>query len=265
MEYLFSAWAEIKRQLFGKFVFLFLDYDGTLAPIADTPEKAAITAEDKETLAALLRAPQCKIAIISGRRLEDIKNRIGLEGIIYVGNHGLEIEGPKLKFKSHIPSAYIRLLQRIKGDLEGKISSLMGAFIEDKGLSLSLHYRQVDKKDTPGLKTIFHETIIYHRVKDALRIKTGKMVLEIRPPVSWDKGKVALWLLARQRFALKDKTGVLPLYIGDDVTDEDAFKALKDKGITILVGELKNSYAKYYLKDTTEVFRLLEEIEKILV
>src|SRR3989338_2081423 len=216
MEYLFSAWAEIKKQLFGKFIFLFLDYDGTLAPFANSSQQAILSLETKELLKKLRDAARCKIAVISCRKLEDIKNMVGLEGIIYAGNHGLEIEGPKIKFKSHIPPAYIRLMQKIKGNLEGKISYLRGAFIEDKGLSLSLHYRQVDKKDIPGLKTIFHETIIYHLVKDALRIKAGKMVLEIKPPINWDKGKAILWLLARHCFALKDKVRVIPFYIGDD-------------------------------------------------
>ena len=269
MEYLFSVWKELKKQLCGKFIFLFLDYDGTLASIAETPEKAAITAKNKETLAALLRAPQCRIAIISGRRLEDIKNRIGLEGIIYVGNHGLEIEGPKIKFKSRIPSDYTNLLQNLKSDLQGEFASVKGVVIEDKGLGLSLHYRQAPVDDIPNVKAIFQEIISAPLKENKIRIKSAKMALEIRPPMSWDKGKVALWFLARQRFVLKDKTSVIPLYIGDDVSDEDAFKALKDKGITIRVGgpppPPEDSYAKYYVKDTLEVFRLLEEIEKTSV
>lgn len=262
MRYLFSCWQELRKGLSRKFIFLFLDYDGTLVPIVDIPNQAVLSSETRELLKKLRDSARCKIAIISGRKLEDVKDRVGLEGVIYAGNHGLEIEGPKIKFKSPVSSGYLRLLQRIKGDLKRKISSFSGAFIEDKGLTLSLHYRQADEKDIPQLKTIFHETIICHLVKDDLRIKPGKKVLEIMPSVNWDKGKVALWLLARQRFALKDNAGVIPLYIGDDVTDDDAFRVFKDKGITVLVGDpFEDSRAKYYVKNTDEVSRLLKDIK----
>ena len=264
MKYFFDDWRNLRKQLSGKILFLFLDYDGTLTPIADSPNQAVLSSETRELLKKLRGFARCKIAIISGRKLEDIKDRVGLEGIIYAGNHGLEIEGPKIKFKSPLSPGYLRLLQKLKEDLKRKIVSFRGAFIEDKGLTLSLHFRQSDEKDIPQLKTIFHETVICYLVKDALRIKAGKKVLEIMPSVNWDKGKVTLWLLARQRFALKDKTEVVPLYIGDDVTDEDAFKVLRDKGLTVRVEKSEDSRAQYYVKNSNEVIALLEDIEKIL-
>ena len=265
MKHLFSDQAELRRRLLDKFIFLFLDYDGTLARIADRPEQACLPSRAKELLKELRDCARCKIAIISGRGLEDIKSRVGLEGIIYAGNHGLEIEGPKIKFKSPVSSSYMSLLRKIKDDLEEKIPSVPGAFIEDKGLALSLHYRQANKRDISALKAIFDEIVYAYSAKDKIRVKTGKMVFEIQPPVKWDKGKVTLWLLARQNFALKEKVEVVPLYIGDDVTDEDAFRALGDKGITVRVGELEGSRAKYYLKDTNEVFMLLKDIKRIVL
>ena len=264
MKHLFSDQAELRRRLLDKFIFLFLDYDGTLARIADRPEQACLPSRAKELLKELRDCARCKIAIISGRGLEDIKGRIGLEGIIYAGNHGLEIEGPKIKFKSPVSSSYMSLLRKIKDDLEEKIPSVPGAFIEDKGLALSLHYRQANKRDISALKAIFDEIVYAYSAKDKIRVKTGKMVFEIQPPVKWDKGKVTLWLLARQNFALKEKVEVVPLYIGDDVTDEDAFRALGNKGITVRVGELEDSRAKYYLKNTDEVFMLLKDIKGIV-
>jgi len=264
MKHIFSDQAEVKRRLIDKFIFLFLDYDGTLARIADRPEQADLPAQTRELLKELRDCARCKIAIISGRGLEDIKGRIGLEGIIYAGSHGLEIEGPKIKFKSPVSSLYMSLLRKIKDDLEEKISSVPGAFIEDKGLTLSLHYRQVDKRDIQSLKTVFDEAVSLYLAKDKIRVKTGKMVFEIQPPVEWDKGKVTLWLLARQNFALKEKVEVVPLYIGDDVTDEDAFRALGNKGIVVRVGELEGSRAEYYLKNTDEVFLLLKDIKGIV-
>ncbi|MGE5197395.1 MAG: trehalose-phosphatase, partial [Deltaproteobacteria bacterium] len=143
-----------------------------------------------------------------------------------------------------------------------KITSISGAFMEDKGLSLSLHYRLADKKQIPLVKTIFHETVIVPLVRDKIAIRSGKMVLEVRPPVAWDKGRVVLWLLARQRFAVKDSE-VLPVYIGDDVSDEDAFKALENKGLTVFVGAPKASSARYYLKDSGEVVEFLRRLSEI--
>lgn len=261
MKYLFSVWQELKEQLAGKFIFLFLDYDGTLSPIIDSPDQAVLSLKARELLKNLRDCPRCKIAIISGRKLEDIRSRVCIEGIICAGNHGLEIEGPKIRFRSLILSGYLKLLQRIKAELERGISPFAGAFIEDKGLILSLHYRQVDKKDIQGLKLIFDKTVSVYSAKDKIRVKAGKMVFEIQPPVAWNKGKAALWLLARQSFALKGKPDVIPLYIGDDVTDEDAFKAFENRGITVYVGESAGSNAKYYLKNTEEVFTLLKDIK----
>jgi trehalose-phosphatase len=263
MKYLFGEWRGIKDKIKDKYLFIFLDFDGTLAPIARTPDKAILPRKAKELLKRLRDNPRLKLTIISGRSIEDIKNKIGLKGVIYSGNHGLEIEGPKINFKHVVPSGYRMIIEHIKNNLEQKISPFDGAFVEDKGLSLSLHYRLVDKNKISALKTIFREETVSHLVRNKIKIKPGKMVLEVRPPVEWNKGKVVLWLLSRQLSALK-KNDVLPVYIGDDETDEDAFKALKNKGLTIFVGQNKSSGANYYLKDQGEVNELLKLISKDL-
>ena len=262
MNYLFSNWREFKEKLQGKYTFLFLDYDGTLTPIVDKPEQAMISKDTRRILEALSKSPRAKIAVISGRALKDIKQKIGLKNIIYVGNHGAEIEGPKIKFKSPISPRCRAILEHIKSDLTKNLASIKGTILEDKGLSLSLHYRIVDKKQIPQVKTILHEATIVYIVRNKIKIKSGKMVFEIRLPLEWNKGKVVLWLLARQKFILTDKT-LIPIYIGDDTTDEDAFKVLRDKGITIFVGKHKKSYAKYYVKNTQEVSKFLKHILEI--
>jgi len=259
MVYLFDNWEELRKALEGKYIFIFLDYDGTLVPIVDKPEKAIIPVSLKALLRRLSDNPRFKLAFISGRSLEDIKSKIGLKNVIYSGNHGLEIEGPKIKFQPLVSPRYKLTLRHIKNDLQQKISSIRGAFVEDKGLSLSLHYRLADKKDIPKVKTIFHETVILYLIRNRIKIKAGKMVLEVRPHLEWDKGKIVLWLLARQRFTLKGKE-VVPIYIGDDETDEDAFKVLKNNGITVFVGKPRPSYARYYLKDADEVKEFLKRI-----
>jgi len=126
-----------------------------------------------------------------------------------------------------------------------------------------MHYRLVKKDDIPLVKTIFHEIVIDYLVKGSIAIKPGKMAIDIRP-TSWiDKGKAALWLLARENFREQCRS-VLPMYIGDDLTDEDAFVALREIGITMCVGEKKDSAAQYYFKDTLQVRRFLELVLKAL-
>ncbi|MFH0763918.1 MAG: trehalose-phosphatase [Candidatus Omnitrophota bacterium] len=247
MKYLFSGLGKIEKDLKDKFIYLFLDYDGTLAPIARTPDRAILPKRTKELLRRLSEMPDCKIAIVSGRTLGDISRRVGLKNIVYVGNHGFEIKGPKIDFKSPVPVQYRKTLEEIRAKLEKSLSSIGGVFIEDKGFSLSVHYRLADKKRVPAVKAEFYTVVLLYELKNSVRVKPGKMVLEVRPPISWDKGKVVLRLLGRR----------FPIYIGDDVTDEDAFESLKNKGITISVGKPKNTKARFYLKDTKEVAEFL--------
>ncbi len=262
MEYLFSHWGKLKNRLSGKSIFLFLDYDGTLTPIAETPEKAVISREAKDLLNKLSKKSHCSVAIISGRALENIKNAVGLKGIIYAGNHGLEIEAPKIKFESQVSPRLKSIIRHIYEDAVSKFSKIKGVLIEDKELTISVHYRLVDGKDIQEFLSIFNEITCPYIVRDKIKINSGKKVYEIKPPVQWDKGKVVLWLMARQQFVAGENK-VLPVYIGDDVTDEDAFKALKRKGLTISVGESRNSNAGYYLKNTEEVIKFLRLISEI--
>lgn len=274
MKYLFDYWQSLKKGLNNKCILWFLDYDGTLTPIVDRPERVVLSFETKGLLKRLAREPRYRLAIISGRALKDIKKRVGIDKIIYVGNHGLEIEGPKIKFsrppfdirrdpaiagESPVSLRYKRILQHIKEDLNAKLSAIKGVFIEDKGLSLSVHYRLAERNQIPQVKTILQEATILYTVRDKIRIKPGKKVFEIRPNADWDKGKVVLWLLARWKFSLRGKD-IMPIYIGDDRTDEDAFRVLKNKGLTIFVGSPKSSCAQYYLRDTEEVTKFLKLI-----
>jgi len=259
VEYLFTKFSKINEQLCSNFILLLLDYDGTLTPIVEDPKKAVISKETKELLQKLSRSDYCKLGIISGRSLEDIKNVMGIEGVIYAGNHGLEIEGPKMKFESQVSPRLKSIMRNIAAEIQKQISGIKGALVEDKGLTLSIHYRLVAKKDLPAFEKIIAEVTTPYIVRDKIKVNPGKKVYEIKPPVEWDKGKVVLWLLTRQQSALGKKM-VFPVYIGDDVTDEDAFKVLKRKGLTVFVGEPGSSKAGYYLKGPEEVTRFLRLI-----
>lgn len=259
MKNIFDYWGKLKEELSDKYIMLFLDYDGTLTSIARTPGKAVILQETKRLLSLLSQRKNCRIAIISGRTLADIKKMVGLKNVIYSGNHGFQIDGPKIKYELAVPAGYKKVLRRIKTQLKEKLSGIKGVFVEDKKLSLALHFRLADKRQLPFIKTVFHETAIIYLVKNKIKVKPGKKVFEVRPPLQWDKGKVVLWLLARQEVLSKSEK-IVPVYIGDDVTDEDAFKALKNRGLTIFVGLTNSSQAKYYVKDVKGVYDFLKGI-----
>lgn len=259
MEHLFSKWDELKGDFTNRHTCLFIDYDGTLTPIAEHPDKAVICQGMRNILRDLSTKPGCSIGIISGRSLKDIKSMVGLEGIIYVGNHGLEIEGPKIKFKSQISSRLASIIRNLKEELTDKLSGIKGIFVEDKNVTLSVHYRLATRSGYLSARKIIEEVIRPLSARNKIKVSYGKKVTEIRPPVQWNKGKVVAWLLARQTFILGDYP-IMPVYLGDDATDEDAFAMLKNKGLTIYIGRPKKSQARYYLKDTREVFEFLKKI-----
>ncbi len=262
MVYLFSREEEIRKRIAKNFVYLFLDYDGTLTPIADTPDKALLPDGTRSLLRELSKVRGCRLAVISGRSLKDIKRMIGLEGIVYSGNHGLEIDGPKLKFESVVPPGFKKLIKDIKSALRIRLAGVDGLIFEDKGHTLSVHYRMADSRQMPLVKSVFREITACHLAGGKIKIKTGKMMLEVRPPIEWDKGRSVMWLLARQKF-ISPEEPVMPVYIGDDVTDEDAFSALGNRGLTVFVGKPGKSGAKYYLKDHNDVTKFLGLVRDI--
>jgi trehalose-phosphatase len=183
---------------------------------------------------------------------------VGLSNIIYGGNHGLELKGPQVRFKSPVSQKHGAIITKISRGLRNKLRSIKGVLIENKGLSLSVHYRRVNDKNIPLVKAVFREATAFNLRRNEIRVRLGKMVLEVCPPVNWNKGKAVLWLL--QNMSFSGNASVMPIYIGDDVTDEDAFKVLKDLGLTIFVGKPKKSNAQYYVKDTSDVLSFLRMI-----
>ena len=254
-----SSWPSIRKKLLqaDKLV-LFLDYDGTVTPIRDRPDKAKLSPEARGLLEQMVHRPGIWVAFVSGRALNDLKRIAGVNGICYVGNHGLELEGPKLR---HVDPAALKarpLLKQIFRQLAAVLKPIAGAWVEDKGLTLTVHFRQVRPDKKLSVRSVFHEVVRPYREKKQVRITAGKEVFEVRPPVRWTKGTVVRWLLAR-RSALHPTAKVLPIYIGDDLTDEDAFQALGAQGVSILVGSPNPlSRAQFLVASVDEVLRFLQ-------
>lgn len=238
----------------GRRIALFLDFDGTLVPIQKDPDRCALSEETKDQLRALAGSGRHFVSVLSGRALSDIKSRVGIQNICYGGNHGLVISGNGLRFVHQEAARAMRAIDRAAQKLNKEITVFSpGAWVEQKKYSVSLHYRLAGKKAVPELKRIFHEVAADVSAGKLLAVMKGKKVLELMP-ASWDKGQAVLWMLNRL------EGGYLPMFIGDDVTDEAAFRELKKRGITIRVGKSKSTLANFYLKNRQEVYRLLEAI-----
>ncbi len=256
MRYLFSEWNEVSSRIKkSPQVFLFFDYDGTLTPIVSTPEEAKFPKRAKNLVKRLKTHSKFTVAIISGRSLKNVKTMVGLKGIIYAGNHGLEIEGKGVKFLKPVAAdSFKPLMKKISLSLHRALKHIKGARVEDKGATLSVHYRLVKGKDVSLVKNRFERIVIPFIRSKKVRLSSGKKVLEVRPNLDWHKGKAVLMLL-------KGKKKVLPLYLGDDVTDIDGFRAIKGKGISIFVGSQKKpTGADYFLKDPKDVERFIEKL-----
>jgi len=262
MIHLFKHWNRIEETLKTATIPLFLDYDGTLTPIVDHPDRAVLSSETRKILTSLVRIPGIRLAVVSGRALADIKKRIRIRNMVYVGNHGLEMEGPHFKYTPPLPDSYSPHLTMLRIRLLCMIKTYPEAELENKGFSLSLHYRRLDPKKVRILLREARRILEPYRLSNRVRIHIGKMVLEIRPPVLWNKGKAVEWLLDWWSW-MHVSQAYMPVFIGDDLTDEDAFKAIGNKGLCIRIGRARWSNAEYYLEGPQEVLLFLKKVLKI--
>ncbi len=257
MRYLLDHRAELEEALRGKHLLLMLDFDGTLAPIAPAPDLAALPPETRRTLRRLALASWCSVAIVSGRALQDVSEKVRVEGITYIGNHGLEIGRPGAPPESPVSVEHLNLLRGLRDELRTLLAAHPGVIVEDKVQAVAVHYRQADPADRESIKAVVVDALRRSGAGDRLEMTTGSMVVELRPAIGRDKGTIVRELMAaeaRERGAER----VLAIYLGDDATDEDAFREIRGRGWGVLVGEPRLSYGEYYLKNPDDVRRLLE-------
>ncbi len=220
---------------------VFLDFDGTLAPVVSDPAMAFIPPQTLRALKNLAAIEKVSLAIISGRALQDLKARVGMPNLIYAGNHGLEISGPGVYFIQPDAGKRVQALSELLRDLQSRLQNIPGVQVENKVLTASVHYRRAP---ADKLREIHQVTNLAVTGSGGLfQMTPGLQVYEIRPRVSWHKGKAVGWI----KEALS-KGDALSVYVGDDATDEDAFLALPE-GITVSVGSARRTSARYYLED----------------
>ena len=201
------------------------------------------------------------MGIISGRSLANIRAVVGVEGIYYAGNHGLEIEGTGLRYVSPVAEAAQAKIKGLVGQLSSRLDGIEGVIIEDKGLSLSVHYRLVEEGEVNQAAEIFRQITAPLLSKGRIRVTSGKKVWEVRPPIDWHKGKAVETIGKEIRVFLRLEQP-LTIYLGDDTTDEDAFRVVhRPQGWSVFVGgENPSSSADYFLSSASEVTTFLSRL-----
>lgn len=239
----------LEQALGDSALFICLDYDGTLSPIVARPEDAQLEPSVRKAVRDI--AARYPTAIISGRELHDVRTRVGLSQLYYAGNHGFEIAGPE---GSGIAWEFGRdFIDEIDDFYQAcalELPPVEGLIVEHKHYSLSVHYRLVADEQVPPLETALTTLLAQH---PRLRLRQGKQVFEVRPAADWHKGKAVRHLLE-----LAEHQEIKPIFIGDDMTDEDAFEEIQDFGLGILVSRHERpTAATFRVADTCEVRDLL--------
>ena len=241
---------------------VFYDFDGTLSEIVEDPDSARLVDGAAGALTSLSAA--CPVAILSGRDLADVRERIGLPGLWYAGSHGFELTGPEgTHHQNPEAAASIPVLAGAAADLADQLGHIPGVVVEHKRFGVAVHYRNAPR-DRVGEVAAAVRTA---GQRTALRVTTGREVIELRPNIDWDKGKTLHWVLDY----IRDNEGagpLLPIYLGDDITDEDAFDAVDDDGIAILVRHSDDgdraTAARYALDDPGRVREFTERLARRL-
>jgi alpha,alpha-trehalase len=242
----------IRCRLRARSPVVFLDYDGTLTPIVDDYREATLADEMRNAVAAV--AARFPTALVSGRDLKDLTNLVGLDEVYYAGSHGFDMDGPGgWHDRPEQAETFLPVLDEAEEAIRDAVSGIDGCAIERKTFSIAIHYRQVANHDVEAVQHAVDEVLARH---PDLRKGHGKKVFELQPDTDWNKGRAVEWLLQQLDLNGDD---VLPLYIGDDVTDEDAFRTLYGRGLGIAVGGgARQTSAEYALEDPRDVRRFLQ-------
>ena len=249
-----SAFGLLNRITCSMNIGLFLDYDGTLSPIVSRPEQATMDCRTRNLISLL--AGRFPTSIVSGRSQKQLSELVRIDEIFYASSHGLRIVGPQgSNLECDQGKPFKHLMDSVYRELDLLITELPGIVLEHGVYTVAVHYRLVAESNIPKMGKKIQSLMEYF---PDLKLTYGKKVYEIRPRLDWDKGTAVKWILS----CLNRK--VVPIYVGDDVTDEDAFLRVRDCGFGILVSEdSRRTHARYSLKNTDEVHKFLTKIYEI--
>lgn len=251
-----AALEAIRERLAGRPIMVFLDYDGTLTPIVRRPADAVLSDDMRARVRAL--AARVPVAIVSGRDRAAVQALVDLPELVYVGSHGFDVAGAPGAdhLRLEVAAEYVPDLDAAEVALRGRLAGIRGAIVERKRLTLAAHYRLVAGVHRARVVEAVDAVRAAH---PRLRKDVGKAVFELRPDVEWDKGRAVRWLLERMA------PGGVGIYLGDDLTDETAFAALRGQGIGIAVGvTTRETLAELALRDPEEVGSFLHHLTSLV-
>jgi trehalose-phosphatase len=244
--WLFDALHELGERITGaSHLLVCLDLDGTIAPLAGHPDEVVVSPSVLRHLQTLARRDHVTLAIISGRDRAEVQKLVRVPGAYYAGNHGLEISGPGQLFIEPTAASCQDRLHEVSRELKERLKSIAGAYVEEKGLTASVHYRQAAAEQAEDIRQIVHSVLA--RADHPFVLTTGTKVYEIRPRVAWHKGSAVDWI--RKQLGA---TAPLVIYVGDDASDEDAFAELAGE-ITIKVGDPADTAARCHVAGSKDV------------
>ncbi len=231
-----------------------LDYDGTLTPIAQRPELACLSGASKAVLAKL--AAIYPTAIVSGRDLDDVRALVDVDRILFAGSHGFDIALPDgSRFSPDGAEDALPKLERAEAELRERLAALPGVLVERKRFGIAVHYRLAAEENLIVIEQTVDSVLA---TAPGLRKRGGKKIFELIPDQPWDKGTTIKWLLQNMDGA---NLNAIPIFIGDDLTDEDAFRVLESQGIGIAVMEqARPTRASFSLRDPEEVYTFLSQL-----
>ena len=243
---LFDSAKEIEQRIAdANHLLLCLEFDGTLTPHKSHPGLPALSQQTERVLWLLAGLDNISLAIVSGRERADLQSRVGIPGVIYAGNHALEISGPGCLFVEPSAVEHSAALEGLAASLTHELEQIPGILVENKGLTLSVHFREVAAEEAAKVRRIVHNTLAISRHPFLLTL--GHLVYEIRPRTNWNKAEGVRWIMHEL-----GKEDALVIYVGNDASDEVAFAALAD-GVTAKVGDSMGTAAHYRLEGPVEV------------
>ncbi len=240
-------------------ILLLLDYDGTLVSFEERPMDVTTSDEIKNLLIYFIKNPKFIVVIVSGRTFHEIKQLLDIDGLSYAALHGLQIELANGRSYAWQPNSNIQsILEKIRNTSVYKFKDEKGVYIEDKILTLAFHYRTLVEEKTDYNINKFLEVVKKIDVNNCFEIIHGAKVVEIRPK-GWNKGKAIEYIFT----IFNDLKNKLPIYIGDDTTDEDAFRTIGNRGITVFVSNKssQSTTAQYWLKNPDDVLKFLQNLK----
>ena len=239
-------------------VLLLTDFDGTLCEFKNTPDAVMLSAPRRLALSALAIHPMWSVGIVSGRRAKDVRQRASLSGsAYYAGLHGMEIDGPDRQFQVPDFGALRDEIQRVGNALAEATAAFPGALLENKDLSVALHVRAASPRDRRHADRSVRARADPLIAAGTLRLQQGECGFDLLPNIAWDKGDAVRWIEADAR--RRHGAAAFPIYLGDDRTDEHAFDAVGDRGLTVVVGS-RPSQARYRLPDPAAIEQLLTRL-----